>query len=71
MISSSNDPEIVLEVKQLKKYFPIRKGFLRRLVGHVKAVDDISFHIRQGETLSLVGEVVVARLPRRAVFCVP
>jgi peptide/nickel transport system ATP-binding protein len=56
MISSPNDPEIVLEVKQLKKYFPIRKGFLRRLVGHVKAVDDISFHIRQGETLSLVGE---------------
>jgi peptide/nickel transport system ATP-binding protein len=56
MISSPNDPEIVLEVKQLKKYFPIRKGFLRRLVGHVKAVDDISFHIRKGETLSLVGE---------------
>ncbi|MBK8034581.1 MAG: ATP-binding cassette domain-containing protein [Chloroflexi bacterium] len=46
----------LLEVKSLKKYFPIEKGFLRRLVGHVKAVDDVSFYIREGETLGLVGE---------------
>lgn len=46
----------ILEVKGLKKYFPITKGFLRRIVGHVKAVDDISFHIYKGETLGLVGE---------------
>lgn len=46
----------LLEVKQLKKYFPIRAGFLRRVVGHVKAVDDVSFHVRRGETLALVGE---------------
>jgi peptide/nickel transport system ATP-binding protein len=46
----------LLEVEGLQKFFPIRKGFLRRVVGHVRAVDDISFHIDQGETLGLVGE---------------
>jgi peptide/nickel transport system ATP-binding protein len=46
----------LLEVEGLQKFFPIRKGFLRRVVGHVRAVDDISFHINQGETLGLVGE---------------
>jgi peptide/nickel transport system ATP-binding protein len=46
----------LLEVKGLKKYFPIRRGFLQKVVGHVKAVDDVSFHLNKGETLSLVGE---------------
>src|SRR5205807_589290 len=46
----------VLEVVDLKKHFPIRKGFLRRLVGQVRAVDGVSFSIRKGETLALVGE---------------
>ncbi|HEY2901678.1 MAG TPA: dipeptide ABC transporter ATP-binding protein [Polyangia bacterium] len=46
----------LLEVKGLQKLFPIRKGFLRREVGAVRAVDDVSFHVNQGETLSLVGE---------------
>ncbi len=46
----------ILEVDGLKKYFPIRKGFLRRVVGQVRAVDGVSFSIRQGETLALVGE---------------
>lgn len=46
----------LLEVKNLSKFFPIRKGFLRTVVGHVRAVDDVSFTIRKGETLSLVGE---------------
>jgi oligopeptide/dipeptide ABC transporter ATP-binding protein len=46
----------VLSVEGLKKYFPIRKGILRRVVGNVKAVDDVSFKITHGETLSLVGE---------------
>jgi peptide/nickel transport system ATP-binding protein len=43
-------------VRHLKKYFPIEKGFLRRVTGHVKAVDDVSFFVNAGETLGLVGE---------------
>lgn len=46
----------LLEVKNLKKYFPVRRGFFLRHVGDVKAVDDISFTVRKGETLGLVGE---------------
>jgi peptide/nickel transport system ATP-binding protein len=47
---------ILLEVKNLKKYFPVRKGILKRIVAHVKAVDGIDMYIRKGETLGLVGE---------------
>ena len=46
----------LLEVKDLKMHFPIQQGFFRRVVGHVRAVDGISFFIREGETLGLVGE---------------
>jgi peptide/nickel transport system ATP-binding protein len=46
----------LLEVNDLRKFFPIKRGFLRKTVGHVRAVDDVSFYINQGETLSLVGE---------------
>ncbi len=46
----------VLEVEHLTKHFPIRTGLLQRTVGHVRAVDDVSFHIDRGETLALVGE---------------
>jgi peptide/nickel transport system ATP-binding protein len=47
---------ILLDVKGLKKYFPIQKGLFRRVAGHVKAVDNVSFFVREGETLGLVGE---------------
>ncbi len=47
----------IISVKGLKKYFPVTKGtFFSKVVGHVKAVSDISFSLRQGETLGLVGE---------------
>jgi peptide/nickel transport system ATP-binding protein len=46
----------LLEVRGLKKYFPIRRGLLQKTVGLVKAVDDVSFFLNRGETLSLVGE---------------
>ena len=53
---STRDGEILLEVSNLKKYFPIEKGLLKRVIGNVKAVDDVSLYIRRGETLGLVGE---------------
>ncbi len=46
----------LLEVKDLKKYFPIKKGVLSRNLGYVKAVDGVSFSLQRGETLGLVGE---------------
>lgn len=55
-MSDINEKEILLEVKALKKYFPITQGVVKRHVGDVKAVDDISFNIYHGETLGLVGE---------------
>ncbi|MEZ4510477.1 MAG: ATP-binding cassette domain-containing protein [Chloroflexota bacterium] len=50
------DENILLEVKGLKKYFPITGGMMRKVVGYVKAVDDVNFFVREGETLGLVGE---------------
>ena len=46
----------ILTVKGLKKYFPIQKGFFRRVVGNTKAVDGVDFSIKMGETLGMVGE---------------
>jgi len=51
-----NEKEILLEVKGLKTYFPVKSGFFGKTVDHVKAVDDITFEIKQGETFGLVGE---------------
>ena len=48
--------EPLVEVNNLVKYFPVRAGLLQRVVNHVKAVDDVSFIVRKGETLGMVGE---------------
>jgi len=53
---AKSEQPILLEVKNLKTWFPVRRGILQRTVGHVKAVDDVSFFVRRGETLGLVGE---------------
>lgn len=54
-MESSTD-NIILEINNLKMYFPVTAGILRRQIGEVKAVDDISFKIKKGETMGLVGE---------------
>jgi peptide/nickel transport system ATP-binding protein len=51
-----NNSPTLLEVRNLRKYFPLTKGLLRKVVGTVKAVDDVNFAISRGETLGLVGE---------------
>ncbi|MCL1936285.1 MAG: dipeptide ABC transporter ATP-binding protein [Defluviitaleaceae bacterium] len=48
--------KVLLEVRDLKQYFPIRKGVFNRISGYVKAVDGISFKVHEGETVSVVGE---------------
>lgn len=54
--AKSNGQETLLEVRHLRKYFPIRGGIFSRVVGNVKAVEDISFNIKRGEVVGLVGE---------------
>ncbi len=51
-----NDVAPLLEVRNLVKYFPVQRGLLKRTVGQVKAVDDVSFSVMRGETFGLVGE---------------
>ena len=53
---NTQDGRVLLDIRNLKKYFPIQKGFLRRVTGYLYAVDDVSLFIKQGETLGLVGE---------------
>ncbi len=53
--TSHNKPKL-LEVNRLRKFFPIQKGLSKRVVGQVRAVDDVTFHIDEGEILGLVGE---------------
>ncbi len=54
--SIQHDEKNLLEVKKLKKYFPIKSGFFQRVTGYVKAVDGISFNLPRGTTMGLVGE---------------
>jgi len=56
MPTQIHEDELLLQVKNLKKHFPIQRGFLRKTVGYVKAVDGVSFYVKQRETLGLVGE---------------
>ncbi len=56
MASIPSTDDTLLEVRNLKKYFPIKGGFLRRTIAEVRAVDDVSFTVKRGETLGLVGE---------------
>lgn len=55
-ILDKNTSNFLISVKNLKKYFPIQRGFLRKLVGYVRAVDDVTLEIEERETLGLVGE---------------
>ena len=50
------ESEYLIEVKNLVKWFPIKSSFFRRTIGNVRAVDGISFHIKRGQTMGLVGE---------------
>ena len=54
--TAKSPADVLLEVRNLKRYFPIRGGLLQRQVATVQAVDDISFSVRRGETLGIVGE---------------
>lgn len=54
--TATTKSENLLEVTDLKKHFPIKKGVMQRVTGHVRAVDGVSFTIRRGETFGLVGE---------------
>ena len=60
---------ILLEVTNLKKYFPVRKGIFKRIAAHVKAVDDIDLYIKKGETLALSG--LLQNFDAKAVDAVP
>ncbi len=53
---NGSQDNVLLDVQKLRMHFPIQAGFFRRTVGYVRAVDDVSFFIRNGETLGLVGE---------------
>src|SRR3954465_14487727 len=56
-LTGTASSDTLVDVQHLKMYFPIRQGMIiERVVGHVHAVDDVTFHVKKGETLGLVGE---------------
>ena len=54
--SDERESEYVVSVRKLRRHFPVKEGIFQRVAGHVRAVDDVSFDIRRGETVGLVGE---------------
>ena len=56
MPTNNTSNETLVQLEHLKKYFPVRSGVMQRVVANVLAVDDVSFTIKRGETLGLVGE---------------
>lgn len=63
------DPQYILMVNHLKKYFPIKGGLLSQTVGHVKAVDGVTFNLRRGCTMGLVGESGCGKSTTANVMC--
>ena len=55
-MSETSSTSDLIQVKSLKKYFPVRAGVMQRVVDYVQAVDNVSFNIKAGETLGMVGE---------------
>ena len=63
------DPQYILMVNHLKKYFPIKGGLLSQTVGHVKAVDGVTFNLRRGCTMGLVARSCAWAAKRPAARC--
>ncbi len=68
--STNNSNGLLLNVEELKTYFAVKKGLLRRTVGHIKAVDGVSFGVKRGQTLGLVGygRIAHALVPKALSF---
>ena len=56
MTEAPADDDVLLRVRGLKKYFPVKQGFLKRTTGQLQAVDGVDLDVRRGETVGLVGE---------------